>query len=104
MDSISHQAWEKEGTVEIVDVPNEETYQTPLTIFFDDGTSVEEGDEVKSETVLSLARKKVMVWNQKRSHFYLSPYVNKPSKIGRWRMGRLPYHTLIWLDEAKYSA
>ena len=34
----------------------------------------------------------------------MSPYVNEPSKIGRWRKGKPMYHALGWLDEAKYTA
>ena len=65
------------------DIPIEETYQTPPTIVFDDDTPVEEGEEVESETVLSLVEEMRVVRKRKRSYFYMSPYVNEPSKIGR---------------------
>ena len=85
-------------------IPIEETYQTPPTIVFDYDTLVEEGDEVERETVLSPVGEMRVVQKRKRSHFYLNPYVNEPSKIGRWRKGKPMYHALGWLDEAKYTA
>ena len=105
MDSIPLQPREEEHTAKTAaDIPIEETYQTNPTIVFDDDTPVEEGDEVESETVLSSMREMRVVRKWKRSRFYLSPYVNEPSKIGRWRTGKPMYHALEWLDEAKYTA
>ena len=105
LDSIPLQPQEEERTAETTtDVPIEETYQTPPTIVFDDDTPVEEGEEVESETVLSPVGKMKVVRKRKRSRFYMSPYVNEPSKIGRWRKGKPMYHILGWLDEAKYTA
>ena len=71
---------------------------------FDDDTPVVEGEEVKSETVLSPVGEMRVVRKQKRSRFYMSPYINEPSKIGTWRKGKPMYHALGWLDEAKYTA
>ena len=86
LDSISIQPREEECMAETTtDVPIEETYQTPPTIVFDDDTPVEEGEEVESETVLSPVGEMRVVRKRKRSCFYMSPYDNEPSKIGRWR-------------------
>ena len=105
LDSIPIQPREEKRKAETTtDIPIEETYQTNPTIVFDDDTPVEEGDEVESETVLSSMREMRVVRKWKRSRFYLSPYVNEPSKIGRWRKGKPTYHALRWLDKAKYSA
>ena len=65
------------------DILNEDTCQTPPTTIFDDDTLVEDGDKVKSKTVLSLVGEEKVVRKQKRSRFYLCPYANEPSKIGR---------------------
>ena len=72
-------------------------------MFFDEDTPMEEGGEVESETVLPPIRKQVMVRKRKRSYFYLSPYINEPSKIGRWKKGKLSYYALSWLDETKHT-
>ena len=89
----------EERTVETAtDVLTKETYQPLPTIVFNNDTLVESG------TVLSPVGDMRVVQKQKKSRFYLSPYINKPSKIGRRKKGKLTYHALGWLGEAKYMA
>ena len=74
LNSILLQPREEEHTAETTkDVPIEETFQTPPTIIFEDDISVEEGEEVESETVLSPIGEMRVIRKQKRSHFYISP-------------------------------
>ena len=60
LESLPIHARDQEGMAETTNVHNKDTYQTPPTIIFDDDTPVEVGDEVESETVLSLAGEPVM--------------------------------------------
>ena len=46
LDSLLQQAQEHMHTAKTAKVPNEETYQTPPMIFFNNDTPVKEGDEV----------------------------------------------------------
>ncbi|KAL5544609.1 hypothetical protein UlMin_008393, partial [Ulmus minor] len=77
-------------------------YETPPTIIYDDNVKMVEGDEVISVMLKNPAGEQT-ARARKRNHYYMSPHVNVPAKIGRWAKGKPVYNVLGWFDEAKYK-
>ena len=82
----------------VEDTAKPSAYLTSQTIVYDENEKIGEFCSILVRTPVEPRQ----VRERKRNRFYLSPYVNEPAKLGKWRKGKWKYDVLGYFDEAKH--